>query len=190
MEFPIDLANFTLFAYSVHFLDYGESKGIAERYVMSDTAGTGALKVGPIKTGGTTGGGGGTNLADIATPTNIGLVITLIVLIIIVGIASFYFTRRQAKEKKKEEKEFIEHVKKMREEGRDLFGKEVEEEGTKQVSYEELYGTAAPEGHDVKGSEIPTDNLPGAGLGQPINVDSHIMEFQVGVGPEDSIEEE
>ena len=190
MALPIDLANFTIFAYSVHFLDYGESKGIAERYVMTDTAGLGALKVGTIKTGGTTGGGGGTNLADIATPTNIGLVITLIVLIVIVGIASFYFTRRQAKEKKKEEQEFIDHVKKMREDGKDLFGKEVEEEGSKEVSYEELYGGPVPEGHDVKGSDIPSGNLPEAGLGQPINTDSHIMEFQVGVSSEDNIDDE
>ena len=180
----------SLFAHTVHFLDYGESKGIAERYVMTDTAGPGALKIGRIQTGGTTGGGGGTNLADIATPTNIGLVITLIVLIVIVGVASFYFTRRQAKEKKKEEQEFIDHVKKMREEGKNLFGKDVEEEGSKEVSYEELYGAPAPDGHDIKGSDIPSDNLPKAGLGQSINADSHIMEFQVGIDEEDNIDEE
>jgi hypothetical protein len=190
MELPIDLANFTIFAYSLHYLDYGESKGIAERYVMTDTAGEGALKIGTIKTGGTTGGGGGTNLADIATPTNIGLFVTLLVLLVIIGIASIYFLRKQAKEKKKEEQEFIDHVRKMREEGKDLFGKEVEDEGSKEVSYEDLYGAPAPEGHDIKGSEIPTETLPGAGLGQPINADSHIMEFQVGVQTEDNIDEE
>jgi hypothetical protein len=184
MTLPISLENFTLFAYTEHFLEYGESKGIAERYVISDTAGDGAQIIGPITPPGT-GGGGGSNLSDIATPMNIGLIIALIVMLVLIGAASFYFARRQAKEKKKEEEEFIRHVEKMKAEGRDLFGKEVEEEGLKEVSYEELYGAPAPEGHDLKGSEVPSDTLPGAGLGQPINAESHILEFQVGAGDEE-----
>ncbi|MGA1793668.1 MAG: hypothetical protein ACMUHM_06940, partial [Thermoplasmatota archaeon] len=186
LSFPIDPANFTLFAVAQHVLGYGETKGIAERYIMTDTAGEGALIVGEIKTGGSTGGGGGSNLADIATPTNIGLVIALVVLIVVIGIASLYFSRKQAKEKKKEEQEFIQHVKKMREEGKDLFGKEVEVEGSKQVSYEDLYGAPAPTGHDSKGSGVPESTLPSAGLGTPIDSGAHIMEQTLdGAGEEE-----
>jgi len=179
LSFPIDPANFTLFAVTEHILDYGESKGISERYIMTDTAGEGATKVGEIKTGGSTGGGGGSNLADISTSTKIGVVVALVVLIAVIGIASFYFVRKQSKEKKKEEEEFIQHVKKMREEGKDLFGKEVEVEGSKQVSYEDLYGNAPPPDHDVKGSGVPGATLPSAGLGTPIDAGSHIMEQNI-----------
>jgi len=176
MTFPIDPANFTLFAVAEHVLEYGETKGISERYIMTDTAGEGAIKVGVIKTGGSTQGGGGSNLADISTPTKIGVVVALVVLIVVIGLASFYFVRKQSKEKKKEEEEFIQHVKKMREEGKNLFGKEVEVEGSKQVSYQDLYGNAPPPGHDVKGSGVPGATLPSAGLGTPIDAGSHIME--------------
>jgi len=86
----------------------------------------------------------------------------------------------------KEEQEFIQHVKKMREEGKDLFGKEVEVEGSKQVSYQDLYGAPAPAGHDSKGSGVPESTLPSAGLGTPIDSGAHITEQTLnGPGAED-----
>ncbi|MBN1390708.1 MAG: hypothetical protein JXA22_08720 [Candidatus Thermoplasmatota archaeon] len=179
LTLPIDPANFSLFVQSEHVLEYGESKGIAERYVMSDTAGEGAIVVGTIGSDGSTGGGGGSNLDDIPTSTKIGVVLTLLVLLVLIGFASLYFVRKQTKEKKREEAEFIEHVRKMREDGKNLFGKEVEDDGKKQVSYEDLYGSSPPEGHDVKGSGVPLSTLPKAGLGQPMGGDAHIIEHRV-----------
>ncbi|MGA1866871.1 MAG: hypothetical protein ACMUFK_05325, partial [Thermoplasmatota archaeon] len=179
LSLPIDPLNFSLFAVSEHVLSYGESMGMVERYVMSDTAGEGALVVGPIKPEGSSGGGGGSNLADISTSTKIGVVIALVVLIIMVGLAAFYFTRKQAREKKKEEQEFMEHVRKMREEGKNLFGKEVENEGARSASYQDLYGTAPPEGHDEKGSGVPVSSLPEAGLGKQTSEGAHVLELAI-----------
>ncbi|MBN1538705.1 MAG: PKD domain-containing protein [Candidatus Thermoplasmatota archaeon] len=179
LDLPIDPLNFSLFAVSEHAVPYRESMGMVERYEMSDTAGEGALVVGPIKPEGSSGGGGGSNLADISTSTKIGVVIALVVLLILIGLAAFYFARKQAKEKKKEEQEFIDHVRKMREEGKDLFDKEVENEGAKPASYQDLYGTAPPEGHDEKGSGVPVSSLPKAGLGKNTSEGAHIIEHTI-----------
>jgi hypothetical protein len=165
LSFPIDPEAFSLFAVTEHVLDYGESKGIAERYIMTDTAGEGALEIGEIKTGSSS-GGGGSNFADLSTPTQVGVVIGLIVLLLVLGITSTIMLRRWIKQKKKEEQEFINHVEKLNEEGKDLFGKERVDEELKKASYDDLYGTST-----IKRRSDPTlssvDTLPSIGVSMP-----------------------
>ncbi|MGA1847991.1 MAG: PKD domain-containing protein [Thermoplasmatota archaeon] len=177
MEFPIHLDNFTVFAVSEHVLEYGESKGISERYVMTDTAGGGALAVDEIKLGGSTSGGGGSNFADLSRPTQIGVIVGLIVLLAVLAVTSTILLRRWIKQKKKEEKEFIDHVEKLNAEGKDLFGKEKKTESVRRTPYDDLYGGPSM-GTQITGQTI--GQQPVIVLDIPAEEKEKILDLKVG----------
>lgn len=177
MEFPIHPENFTIFAVSEHILEYGESKGISERYVMTDTAGEGAMIVGRIESGGSSSEGGGSNFADLSRPTQIGVMIGLIVLLAILGITSTILLRRWMRQKKKEEKEFIEHVEKLNAEGKDLFGKERKTGDAGRTSYDDIHAGQGL-GGQITGQTIGSQ--PVIGLDIPIKEKEKVLDLKVG----------
>ncbi|MCU0799320.1 MAG: PKD domain-containing protein [Candidatus Thermoplasmatota archaeon] len=180
---PVKVSDFEIFAVTVHQVPYVENKGQISRFIMTDTAGAGALKLGNISTQDTASGSSHNPFGDFSRPTAIIVVVTLIVLVLIFGTVSFFLVRREREKRRKEEKEFLEKVEKMRSEGKDLFGKEKVEQGSKQVSYEELYGAPAPKGHDKTPAAPLPPSLPGPGLGKVQEVQSNIMEMEV-AGPQ------
>ncbi|MEA3559678.1 MAG: PKD domain-containing protein [Candidatus Thermoplasmatota archaeon] len=141
LDLPIDGENFTIFAVTEHVVSYRESKGFAERYLMTDTIGTGALFIGDISSVNSTSGGGSSPFADLSRPTTIGVVVGLIITLILVVTLATLLLRKQIREKKKEEDEFIRHVEKMNEEGKDLFGKDREEKADPSSDFEKIYGS-------------------------------------------------
>ncbi len=180
---PVKATDFEVFAVTVHQVPYLENKGQISRVIMTDTAGTGALKLGNISTQDTASGSSSNPFGDFSRPTAIIVIVTLMVIVLIFGTVSFFLVRREKEKHKKEEREFLEKVERMRAEGKDLFGKEKVEQGPKKVSYEELYGGPAPEGHDKTPAAPPPPSLPGPGLGNVPEVQSNIMEMEVKVQP-------
>ncbi len=176
---PVKGSDFEVFAVTSHQVPYIENKGQISRFIFTDTAGNGALKLGNISTQDTASGSSSNPFGDFSRPTAIIVVITLIVIVLIFGTVSFFLVRREKEKRKVEEREFLEKVEQMRAEGKDLFGKEKVEQGPKKVSYEELYGGPAPEGHDKTPTTPPPPSLPGPGLGTVPEVQSNIMEMEV-----------
>jgi hypothetical protein len=179
MPSPVKVTDFDIFALTVYSIPYLDNKGQISRSVMTDTAGTGSLRHGNISTQDTTSGSSHYPFGDFARPTVIIVILTLVLVVLVLGTISFILVRRERKKRKEEEKEFIERVEKMRAEGRDLFGREKADEGTKKVSYEDLYGGPAPAGHVAAPSTPPPPPLPGPGLGTVPEVQTNIMEMQV-----------
>lgn len=180
LRFPIDPEDFDIFAVSIHELEYAETGSLAERYIVTDTAGEGALEVDTIEPAGNTSGGSSSSFGDFAEPSNILVVIGIIIVLLIFGVAGFFLVQRQRKEKKREEKEFLEHIESMKKEGKDPFGKEIEDEDpTKKSSYEDLYGGPKPEGYKESSEGPVASTLPGPGLGGPVESSSHIEELEV-----------
>jgi hypothetical protein len=180
LEFPIDPEEFQIFAVSYHIVSYMETGQLAERYVVTDTAGLGALDVGTIDPQENSTGGSSSTFGDFARPTNILVIVGILVVLIIFGVAGVVLVRRQMKEKKEKEKEFIEHIEKLKAEGKDPFGKELEGDDTKkEVSYESLYGSPQPDGYKKADSSVTPSTLPGPGLGKPVESESHIEEMEL-----------
>ncbi len=181
LTFPIAPESFGLFAVTEHLLGYGESKGIAERYIITDTAGEGSLVIGPIQSGGSTSGGGSSYFADLSRPTQLGVVIGLLVIVLILFITSSVLLKRWIKKKKKEEDEFIKHVEKLNDEGKDLFGKEQKNKESRRSSYGDLYGTSTIQTRtDPTTSSV--DTLPAIGLDIPGSTGPEKIEIKVNWG--------
>lgn len=180
LSYPIDPEDFEIFCVSIHHLDYAEIKGLAERYIITDTAGEGALSVATIEPLGNASGSSSSSFGDFAKPTNILVIVGIILVLAIFGITGFILVQKQRKEKKEQEREFLDHIETMKKQGKDPFGKDLEEEeASPKVSYEELYGGPKPEGHNEKGVSAPLTSLPGPGLGGPVESVSHVEELKI-----------
>lgn len=181
LDYPIDPEEYQLFAVSSHKVEYAESGNLAQRYIITDTAGMGARIVDKITPLENSTGDSSSTFGDFAKPTNILVVIVIVIVLIIFGVSGFVLVQRQMKQKKEQEKEFIDHVNKLREEGKDPFGNELDEEegGKKETSYESLYGTEKPEGYVESSGETPASTLPGPGLGTSVHQESHIEEMEL-----------
>jgi hypothetical protein len=180
LTIPIDPEDFDLYAVVTHNIYHSETGNLAERYIITDTAGEGSLKVSPISPTDNSSGGSSSTFGDFARPTNIIAVIGVLVFLIILVVAGTIMVRKQIKEKKQQEKEFLEHIEKMKNEGKDPFGKEVEDEGgSEKASYEDLYGGPKPEGYVGSSENTGQTSLPGPGLGGPLSSGSHIEELEL-----------
>ncbi len=180
LEFPIDPDDFDLFAVSIHILGHREIGVLAERYIITDTAGEGALDVGTILQLDNNTGSSSSTFGDFARPTNILVVIGILIVLIIFGVAGFVLVKKQMKEKKQKEMEFIERIEKLHAEGKDPFGKDLkDEESPRKASYESLYGAPKPAGHLEKKTDVSAQPLPGPGLGGPLEAQSHIEELEI-----------
>ncbi|HHD16219.1 MAG TPA: PKD domain-containing protein [Euryarchaeota archaeon] len=181
LEYPIDPDLFDVFAVAVHEVPFIDLGGLAERYIVTDTCGEGALTVGeisPLKNGT---GSSSSPFGDFARPSNLMVVAGILVILVIFGVVGFVLVRKQRKEKEREEREFLEHIERLKKDGKDPFGKKLEEEiGPGKVSYEELYGAPKPEGHVEKASPVDMSSLPGPGLGGNIPVESNVSEMKIG----------
>ncbi len=178
MEYPLSADDFSLFAVVSHTTTYYENKGLAERYILSDSAGEGALVVGTLASETTSSGSGSSPFGEGNISKNWPVLIAMLLGILILGGVSAYFVIRLRKEKKQKEKEFQEYVDNMKGEGKDLFGKEKKRE-IEVVSYQDIYGSKPPKDYtDTKG-EV-TGSLPKPGLGVDIQDTQHIMETNIG----------
>jgi hypothetical protein len=179
LTLPIDPADFDFYAVVVHTVDLRETGNLAERYIVTDTAGEGALVILPISPSDNSSGSSSSTFGDFARPTNILVVIGLVVLLGILTTVGIIMVRKQIEEKKKKEQEFLEHIDNMKKEGKDPFGKELkDEEGGVVSSYSDLYGGQIPKGHQSS-SNVVEQTLPGPGLGGPINSGSHVEEISL-----------
>lgn len=180
LTFPIDPEDFEFYAVVSHQIDYRETGNLAERYIITDTAGEGSLIIDRISPNDNSSGGSGSTFGDFAKPTNIIAVIGIVVFLIVLVVAATILVRKQIKEKKQNEQEFLDHIEKMKSEGKDPFGKELKEkEDTEKTSYKEVYGGPSPKGHKEGSSYVPPSTLPGPGLGKPIDSGSHIEELEI-----------
>jgi hypothetical protein len=185
LTYPIDTTEFDLYAVSILTQEYSESKGLAERFIVTDTAGHGALTVDTIKPLGNSTGSSSSSFGDFTEPSNILVIIGIIVVLLVFGITGFILVRKQVKEKKKQEKEFLDHIESMKKEGKDPFGKDIEDEdGPSKASYKDLYGKPEPKGYERSGSTPVVSTLPGPGLGGPVEGQSHIEELELITGKE------
>ncbi|MCK5772982.1 MAG: PKD domain-containing protein [Thermoplasmata archaeon] len=185
MEYPLSADDFSLFAVVSHTTTYYENKGLAERYVLSDSAGEGALEVGVLASDVTSSGDGSSPFGEGDISKNWPVLIAMLLGILVLGGVSAYFVIKLRKEKTQKEKEFQEYVDDMKEGGKDLFGKEAKKE-IEVVSFEELYGSKPPEDYnDTKGEVI--GSLPKPGLGGDIQDTQHITETKI--GPNDGEDE-
>ncbi len=174
MEYPLRADDFSLFATVFHTTTYFENKGLAERYILSDTAGEGALEVGTLVSETTSSGSGSSPFGDGDISKNWPVLIAMLVGLLILGGVAAYFLIRLRKEKKQKEEEFEKFVDNMKDGGKDLFGKEGKKE-IEVVSYEDLYGSKPPKNYtDTKG-EVK-GSLPKPGLGTDLQDTQHIVE--------------
>ena len=177
MKYPLSADDFSLFAVVSHTTTYYENKGLAERYILSDSAGEGALEVGVLASDTTSSGDGSSPFGEGDISKNWPVLIAMLMGLFLLGGVSAYFVIKLRKEKKQKEKEFQEYVDNMKEEGKDLFGKEAKKE-IEMVSFEDLYGSKPPEDYtDTKGEAI--SSLPKPGLGVEIKDTQHIMETTI-----------
>jgi hypothetical protein len=177
LDLPLDRDDFNVFVVS-HSLETEKVVGSStERIVLSDTAGEGALTIGDISKGTASEGSGSSTFGETVEENLLLFLMGFILLAAIFIVASFLLVKKLRGENKRTEKEFMEEVEKMREGGEDLFGKK-EEEKTEKVSYEDLYGSPAPQGHRENGAPVET-SLPGPGLGKAPVEESGIKELNI-----------
>ena len=177
LDLPLDRDDFNVFVVA-HSLETEKVVGSStERIELTDTAGEGALTIGDVSRGTTSDGSGSSTFGETVEENLLLFLLGFILLAAIFMVASFLLVKKLRGENKRTEKEFMEEVEKMREEGEDLFGKK-EEEKTEKVSYEDLYGSPAPQGHREDGAPVET-SLPGPGLGKAPVEESVIKELDL-----------